>query len=218
MVHAQAVNFFCVRTGDKYPDEYVAKLRNMVHTHCTVRHTFNCITDHEPTLLGVSYHKATLPGWWAKVELFKLRRPLIYFDLDVVITGDLTPLLEWEGFGIIKLATDKAKAYSNNLTSEIVTPVFNSSVMKLTGNEYHVWDQFKPVVMERFKKGGDQRWITARMLDARTFPDEWFPSYKWGNAGGPCEDRPRDGSIATIFHGHPKPEEFESGWVADNWQ
>jgi hypothetical protein len=142
--------------------------------------------------------------------LFKLGKPLMYFDLDVVITGNLAPLTEWDGFGIIQ--DWNAIGYMRG-DDRVETPMYNSSVMKLVGDEGHVWDQFKPQMMQRFKRGGDQRWITARMPDARTFPAEWFPSYKVGNHA----DAPPDGALAVIFHGEPKPASFESGWVKDAW-
>ncbi len=192
--------FACVKTGPKYNGEYVRRLQKGIARHLPTRmdHEFVCFTD-DP-VPGVLCEKlpADLPGWWAKVGLFKLREPLIYLDLDVIVTGSLQPLLEWDGFGIIK---------------DWWLPGFNSSVMKLTGNEGHVWDDFIPEDMPRLRLG-DQQWVTEQMSGARTFPRSWFPSYK----ADKCQAKAPDGALAVIFHGLPKPCQITEGWVSETWR
>lgn len=183
----------------------------MVAKWLPLDHQFMCLTDRP--IRDVVWKRATLPGWWAKIHLFEFEVPLIYYDLDVVLTGDQTPLAEWDGFGIINDWSEVGYLAPDGV-GKVVTPMYNSSVMRLTGCERHVWEQFRPAVMERFKRGGDQRWITARMPGAKTFPPEWFASYKWGG----CEDAPPADSLAVIFHGNPKPHEIEGGWVEEYWK
>lgn len=187
----------CVRTGDRYGHEYVTRLRDGVARHLSVPHNFVCFTD-DP-VPGVKCYPlpADLPGWWSKIGLFKLKRPLIYFDLDVVITGDLSPLLEWQGFGAIK---------------DWWQPGFNSSVMVLTGDETRVWHNFTPDVMQRYP-GGDQQWIGEWFPpNLKTFPPSWFPSLKANS----CWEGPPEGAMAVILHGEPKPHQC-GGWVRDLW-
>jgi hypothetical protein len=188
----------CVKMGDKYGPEYVTRLRDGVARHLAAPHNFVCFTD-DP-VPGVKCYPlpAELPGWWAKLGLFRLKRPLIYFDLDVVITGDLSPLLKWQSFSAIKDWWLKG---------------INSSVMVLTGNEAHVWDRFKPDVMDRCY-GGDQQWIGEQFPpNLKTFPPHWFPSLKANS----CWESAPEGAMAVIFHGNPKPAEC-GGWVADAWR
>jgi hypothetical protein len=182
----------CVKTGDKYGPEYVVNLRNGVARHFPGDHNFVCFTD--KPVAGVNCYPlpADLPGWWAKLGLFKLGRPLIYFDLDVVITGSLQPLLCLDRFAIIK---------------DWWQPGYNSSVMVLTGKERHVWRDFKSDMIPSIP-GGDQDWITEKLPGALTFAPNWFPSFK------ASEINP--GAMAVIFHGNPKPHEL-GGWVADEW-
>lgn len=190
----------CVKTGDKYDDIYVRRLQSMVKRHLPPSRgcTFVCFTD--KAVPGVLSERlpADLPGWWAKVGLFKLGEPLVYFDLDVVITGDLGPLLAWEDFGIIR---------------DWWLPGFNSSVMKLTGEEGHVWESFTEEAMKRFHQG-DQQWITHQMTNARTFPKQWFPSWK----ANKCQEAAPDDALAVIFHGDPKPADITTGWVPEAWR
>lgn len=188
----------CVKTGTKYSKDYVLKLRNGVMRYAPDDTRFVCFTD-DP-VEGVECHSILDPqlrdaGWWAKIYLYSLDVPLINFDLDIVITGDLRPLIDWEGFGII---------------DDWNVPGYNSSVMKLTGKEGIVWDTFRPNVMNMMR--GDQDWLNVVLPNQKTFPREWFPSYK-GN--GCAKDVPA-GSIACIMHGFPKPHQC-GGWVKEMW-
>lgn len=187
----------CVKTGTKYSDDYVLKLRNGVARHLSQPHEFVCLTDRPVDGVACRPLPADLPGWWAKIGLFKLREPLVYFDLDVVITGSLEPLLEWKEFGILK---------------DYGLPMNNSSVMVLTGNEGNVWDNFSDDVMSRCKYG-DQQWITEQLPDAETFPEQWFPSLKAHR----CFSTFPKSALAVVFHGEPKPHEC-GGWVRNLWQ
>lgn len=182
----------CVKTGDKYGPEYVINLRNGIARHFPGEHNFVCFTD--KPVPGVQCYPlpADLPGWWAKLGLFKLKRPLIYFDLDVVITGSLQALECFDRFTILK---------------DWWLPTYNSSVMVLTGKEGAVWDNFKPEMMANYP-WGDQEYITHAMPGAQTFPETYFPSFKASGI--------RPGAMAVVFHGHPKPHEL-GGWVADEW-
>lgn len=185
-----------MRTGRKYSEEYVHRLKRGVGRHSKFRHEFFCFSDaliDGVTCLDVPPY---LPGWWAKAFLFSLGRPLIYFDLDVVITGDLTPLIDWDGFGILKDHNGKT---------------YNSSVMKLTGKETHVWERFTPNIMSHMH--GDQDWITECMPGAKTFPPAWFPSFKFDSCVGGVPPE----AMGCNFHGMPKPHQITSGWVPEAW-
>lgn len=187
----------CVKVGDKYNDEYVHKLKRGIERFMPCAHEFVCFGDQPVDGVKVRPVPSNLPGWWAKVFLFSLGEPLVYFDLDMVLTGDLSRLVKWEGFGILQ---------------DCWLPICNSSVMKLTGNEQRVWDEFHPGIMRELR--GDQDWINTVMPDAPTFPRAWFPVFK---ADG-CTAGPTDGAMAVNFHGFPKPGQISSGWVPDYWR
>ena len=44
---------------------------------------------------GIQRHplESDWPKWWAKIEAFRLKGPVLYFDLDTTICGDLSPLI-----------------------------------------------------------------------------------------------------------------------------
>lgn len=186
----------CVKTGDKYGDDYVLNLRDGVARNLGA-HQFICFTDRPVDGVVCKPLPADLPGWFAKLGLFKLGRPLIYFDLDVVITDYLYPLLFLDGFAIIR---------------DWWLPGFNSSVMVLTGNERDIWYRFDPEMIPTLIMG-DQQYISQELPDAQTFPPDWFPSYKADD----CKAAAPPGALAVIFHGNPKPHEL-GGWVNQAWR
>lgn len=191
------IHVACVKTGSRYSDAYVQKLKRGVERFFPVPHEFVCYGD--KPVGGVAHVEtpSILPGWWAKVFLFSLGRPLLYFDLDTVITGDLTRMREWDGFGILK---------------DCWSPGYGSGIMKLTGNEGHVWEKFRPGVMTMLR--GDQDWLNLVLPGQRTFPHEWFASYK----ADQCFHAPPEGAMAVNFHGIPKPHQVSSGWVPEYWK
>jgi hypothetical protein len=186
----------CVKVGDKFGDEYPIRLMNGVRRHWKGPLDFVCYTDSPVDGVPCAPLLAEYPGWWSKINLFGFRRPLVYFDLDVVITGDLTPLKEIDQFTIIK---------------DWWLPGYNSSVMVLTGNEHRVWSRFK--LEDRHKYNfGDQGFIHSVIPDANTFAPELFPSYKAND----CRQAIPEGAMAVVMHGNPKPDQCD-GWVKQHW-
>jgi hypothetical protein len=205
------INVVSVRVGDKYPIEYVIKLHDGIARHLDEEQAHYCLTDApdslpdgiEPILVNPS-----LPGWWAKVQLFDLDTmpwrngaELLYMDLDVCVTGRLEELPH----GIIR---------------DWHWPTYNSSVMRWRHGEHAaIWDRFTPDVIDRPTEsltgllpagqinGGDQEWI-SQVSAWETFPPDMFVSYR--NA----VSWPPETAKAVIFHGWPKMGDFdEEGWA-----
>jgi len=215
------IRFVCVRVGPRYPAEYVAILADMIARNaCNLdEFTIEAITDAPDELPeGVGYIPADPsipPSWWAKVQLFSPAMPwdegdrIIYFDLDVCITGRLEDLTERKG--IIK---------------DFNWPTYNSSVMVWDHGEHReAWDRFTPEVMTApgsivpphalpsgTPNGGDQEWLT-QIGGWDYLPEEWCVSYR-----SSATIWPPAGSKAVIFHGEPKPPEVKDGWVPDVWK
>jgi hypothetical protein len=90
--------------GRQYSPEWVLRLRDQVAARLPVPHDFVCLTNLAlpgVALPGVRTLPLTTnrPGWWAKLEMFNPAHDLgdrvLYLDLDVYVTGDLTPLVEF---------------------------------------------------------------------------------------------------------------------------
>lgn len=82
----------CVlKSGGIYDASWVAKLRCGVAKHLPLRHRFVCLSDVDVPCERIQL-KHGWPGWWSKIELFKLEGPVLFADLDTAIVGDLTDI------------------------------------------------------------------------------------------------------------------------------
>jgi hypothetical protein len=186
----------CFKTGTKFGNEYVLRLRDGVRRHSD--QDLVCFTNDPVPGVDCRPLPVDLPKWWCKIGAYMLGQPLICLDLDIVILGSLQPLLEWQGFGTLKNPWLKG---------------YNTSVIKLTGWETDVWSRFTPGVMATMR--GDQDWLNVAMPGAATFPPTWFPSWKVHRLF--TLDEPPPGAIACICHGSPRPHQITARWFQNHW-
>jgi hypothetical protein len=207
----------CVRTGDRYGIEYVAKLRDMVARYLPMPHRFICLTDQPETLAGVEMIPLMgLPGWWAKMALFSRsfrgEGRCLYFDLDTVIIGDLTPLAEIEApFAICANFTRAVNpAYPCRYGSciMVLADSFGSDIWASFMSESH-----------RFIQGctyGDQQAIEQLYPDAILLQDVLPAGYLVGRREF-TDERP-EGAAVMIFAGKHKPHNTTHKWLREAWQ
>lgn len=179
----------CVfKESETYKRSHVDRLEQLVAHHMSQPYKFVCVDDSE------------LPGWWAKIDLFRpgrFRGRVLYLDLDTTVIGGLDDLANYPpafaaigNFAEIKEA-NKAR--------------FNSSVMAWDADDAgHLFTEFTASVMDRMK--GDQDWISERMLDAQEFPADWCVSYKVRRYLK-LRTLPTDARV-ICYHGKPKPWEL----------
>ena len=90
----------CVyKSGGDFDVSYVNRLKTGIDRNLSIPFELICLTDRISEVLGIPNIKIVplvngWPGWWNKIELFNLSGPALYFDLDVVIDGDITPLAD----------------------------------------------------------------------------------------------------------------------------
>lgn len=209
------VNIVCINQGDYQGRgvQYVNTLHDMVTRNLptTVEGRFHVFTD----ALATGYHPdiqqhvlpRDLKGWWCKLlmfkpDLFPADERMVYFDLDVCITGALDPLIAYDG----EFAT---------LTDFYTPAVYNTSVMAWrSGFGKHIWEGWnmagRPLVA-----GGDQIAIWHQHRGAERL-QELFPrafvSFKQS-----AQLAIPDGAKVVCFHGAPKPAEVTTGWVPRVW-
>jgi hypothetical protein len=128
----------------------------------------------------------SLPGWWAKLDVFRhdLGR-VCYFDLDVTIQRlDFLGTLPQDGLCGMR------DAYSPNGCN------LNSSVMVWTGHRPHIMEGF---CMEKTMlfPGGDQQWIAAHEPDITFIHPPDVVSFK-------KHGKPLNAGV-IVYHGKPKP-------------
>lgn len=168
-----------VQANVPYDVEYVERLAAMVRKHLKVPHRFVCLTD-RPWLLPDGMDRMPiasphpLPGWWAKVELFRPGRftgRVLYLDLDTLVVDSLEPVVSWPApFAVIP---DGGSSFQPRNGRRVVKR-FNSSVMVFDPDAgAPVWQACTPAAMAHL--WGDQDLIGEVLPDASTFPLAWFP-------------------------------------------
>ena len=201
----------CVKYGSKYGPIYVNRLASMVRRWSSVETDFICFTE-DPSGLDTGIRTLPLPirnlsgqkihGYWNKLALFRDRiqevsSHMLYFDLDVVITGTIEPLLFYD--------SDFAMA------SNCYAPSFSSSVMRIkNGVRPEIWTDFSEFEVE--EELGDEDWISLKVPDADIFPEDWCSIYRLHAVQGIPE-----GSIVVSFGGKPNPDEYPSPWIKNYW-
>lgn len=207
----------CVRTGTRYGPEYVERLRNMVARHLPLEHRVVCLTDQPERIEGVECIEVHgLPRWWAKMALFgpeiRGNDRTLFFDLDTVIVGDLTPLAEWDGtFGIC--------ANFTWLSGHPDWPCrYGSCVMSLApGFGDHIWRAFW-AERERWMAEcprGDQQAIEQIYPHATLLQDVMPEGYFVGRRE--FTERKPDGAAVMVFAGRAKPHNTPYQWLKEAW-
>jgi hypothetical protein len=170
-------------------------------------------------------------SWWYKMQLFNnqlFSGQLLYFDLDVVVTGNLDWItqLPQRNFWAVHDFRRLWKKSSRTI---------NSSVMYFNTEEYHyIWQKFQqqPIgnIIGSYK--GDQDFITEAVnpRHLRYFDLEKILSWRWQIVNNGTRHRspattvknsniiiPSTASV-LIFHGIPKPHEVDAPVVQQHWR
>jgi hypothetical protein len=229
----------CVIHGDAYSWTYVERLYNMLQRNITPGIRLHVYTEaHRPVPEPMIKHPLIDWGiggpkrsWWYKLQLFNTANfagPLLYFDLDTVIVGNIDWLwnLSLRNFWAVQ-----DFKYLWRPTHQGI----NSSVMWWDTRLYgHIWRDFKPKDIDALIRvhPGDQDYLTQN-LDSRSlrfFPQERVKSWRWQCLDGGYNFKqrmyqtPGTGTLlqkntsVLIFHGKPKPNEVDDAVVLEHWR
>jgi hypothetical protein len=213
---------------------YVERLMASIQENISMRCNLVCLTDCKPKAEnhwviermhdGPSRYfffnelEHDWPGWWSKIELFRLPPPVLYFDLDTVIMGDITPLAKWvmdDCNGMMMLRG----FYKSDQCS---------GIMGWRRDLYEIYNRFKDrfapnanfqsnrlgvsMTVNNRKYRGDQDWLRV-VLPSVNVPvvlaQDVFSgvySYKVNIQGKVTPDDAR----IICFHGKPRPHEVEA--------
>lgn len=181
--------FVCVlRSGGIYTPKHVERLQKQLDRPLT------CLSDLKFTMDGVKvlplFH--SFPGWWSKIEIFRLQGPIVYLDLDVDISGNPDEL------------------YTKEFTmwvDPLYPTGFNSSVMswsKTPTNIYHKFltspDKFQRA-FKTWPKAGDQGFIQEYAPEVKGYSEGLIRSYRAYVKDHGIDDN----TVVVAYHGKPKP-------------
>lgn len=183
--------FACVRWGDKFSQNFVTRLYDMVERNYRGSAEFWCLTDDVAHNLP-SYIKAVplpsehgLEAWWNKMylfhpDMFPAGSRIVFLDLDVVIQRDITSLVNYYKPYYLTLidATWKIMNLSDMGVNQVNPSnsydcAINSSVMVWTAGELdQMWTHFEADYdFYIIKYRGIDRWLVNERMPLNYLPD-----------------------------------------------
>jgi len=202
-MRTKSIQVVCLNWGDYLGrgSEYVEKMSAMVERNLSHPHTFTEVTERD------------LPqgreGWFNKLYLLEMfDGPVLYLDLDLVITGSIDVLVEYGMSLPDRIWARDDWSYSVLRDEHGREKTINSSVMFWHGKkDMHGAEQLIA------STHGDQGIITQLFWPDHIalLPGHLIKSYKYDYLQG------KGHSPVCVFHGKPKPHEVSEGWVIEHW-
>jgi hypothetical protein len=202
----------CVlKSGGDFKPKHVKIMADMIASNTTVDYNFVALTDMSiENGISTELLQCNLTGWWSKVELFYLKGPVLYMDLDNIVVDNLDNLLE-------------IVAVMNRYEALMLEP-FNphrkfgnwaSAVMAWCGPYPQIVDQLTKWIVNAY--GREQMYVSETLeemgINIRPVQDyARVYSYKRHCRHG----KPDDAQI-ICFHGRPRPWDAArmDNWVSD---
>jgi hypothetical protein len=201
----------CVKTGTKYPSEYANILARSLIKH-GYKGKLACITDNPADLDLSIINPVIMPNpdksWWDKLYLYSwghgINDSLIYYDLDMVIVGDVGCFQDWSSY-IVGSRFDDDK-------------FINSTLVHIPQNfGIHVWLTYNENREEIKKKyDWDSKYLDSMIGTSFRWQDLYpnaLVSYKFHVRGKELHGDAR----AVSFHGKPNPNEVSDEFVKIHW-
>ncbi len=219
----------CMKWGTRYGAEFVNRLYSAIQRNTDRKTRLVCFTDDSsginplvqcepipeinlpPELIHTPWRKLTM---WAS-PLADLKGDVLFLDLDLVITGSLDPLFDYEAgrFCVIRNWTQPNSQIGN--TSCFRFPI---------GKYSHIYDDIQTNPDEILKKYRIEQVYISREIDDMVFwPPLWCASFKhtllprWPINFFKTPPLPKDTRIVA-FTGKPDQDEALIGhWPVKSW-
>jgi len=183
-----------LRGGGDYNPSHVYSLEGMVHKYLGAE--FLCLSDqhllceHSPLIHG-------WPGWWSKMEIFRLEPPVLYLDLDTIIREYAHDVLEAAAGRDFVILRDVYRGRHDRLAMQ-------SSVMYWSKPMGWLYEKYaeKPVFD---LPHGDQEFL-ERNLSSADYWQDFTPSVVSYKADL-IPEGPKPHHKIVFFHGKPRPWE-----------
>ncbi|KRX07220.1 hypothetical protein PPERSA_00377 [Pseudocohnilembus persalinus] len=213
------INIVCVKWGTRYGYEYVNKLYRGIKRNTTLKFKFFCFTDDKEGLepeITAKPLKEEWKRWWGKASLFAedkdIEGSVFYIDLDMIVTGNIDEILQYQSaFAILK--TDQFACEQLNkggYNSSIM--IWDSSIMKPV---YQVLkDNYDAITkyLNRF-----DFWLEMMIENAEFLNDKFTNNI--ADYLNDCKDKQQlsDQTKIVCFPRTPKPEDCHEQWVYEHW-
>lgn len=219
----------CMKWGDRYGPEYVNRLYGAIKRQTDRPTRLVCFTDNVEGIIDdvqtepipdINLTPETISLPWRKLAMWKypladLEGDVLFLDLDLVITGNLDALLDYEPgrFCVIENWTQKGQN------------IGNTSVFKFpTGKYQHIYNDLQENPDRILSKYRIEQLYISREIDDMVFwPKDWCVSFKhsllpqWPMNFFKTPKLPADTKVVA-FTGKPDQDEAVIGkWPEKKW-
>ncbi len=199
-----------LRTGGDFKREHVEYQRRAFQKHLTVPFEFRCLTD-DPQHPDDIQLEHNWPGWWSKLEVFKLQGPVFYIDLDMIVRNNIDDLMQGHAFTQLRhFRLPKSPKPNSGLMAWGKYEPYTPSDLSIIYGRFTTNPEW---FMKEYAKGGDEAFIRDYSPVSWERWQEKFPgrvvSYKIDckheqEEGGKVVKIPETASV-ICFHGPPRP-------------
>jgi hypothetical protein len=196
----------CVlKTGGEFLPQHVLRLGNQFCVHAPESADFVCLTD-DPGLDDLRMKmplEHRWPGWWSKVESFKIPGPAILLDLDVSIVSDMSRMMD--------IAREIPLTMCRGFWGADDPSPINSSVVAWSGDASALYHDFAAnagayIADYRFRnKWGDQAWIRDHWRGDIALWQDVLPGAVVSFKRDFLLGRSIEGACIVASHGQPRP-------------
>jgi hypothetical protein len=193
-----------LKTSQDYKREYV----NLIYKQCqeyAPNIEFICISD-DSLVPGYVKMEHNWPKWWPKIEIFKIPGPVLYLDLDTIITSNLTELIAES----MKYEFIAIRDFYKNQKME---RTLGSGVMFWSGDMRYLYDEFLKDPETNMREcmstrwWGDQGFIEKTIKTPVVYWQDIAPN-KLVSWKVHCGNGIPSTAAIVAFHGKPKPWEI----------
>lgn len=134
------IKIFCLYYEGKYTKDYVDKLYRGIKRNCKVPFRFYAYSDTPVMCDHMIMLRDTLPGHWHKIKFFDKKftgeGDIIVMDIDQVIVGDITEMIEYP------VGNNELVSYDKWWTDDRATTI-NGGWYKFKAGDFQcVWDKY----------------------------------------------------------------------------
>lgn len=185
-----------LRTGGEYKPLHVHALYKQVQVHLP-QADFVCVSDSTELQCNVLPLKHDWPGWWSKMEVFRLQGPVLYMDLDTIITNNCDEWLE-------KIQDKQFVLLRDIYRGEKNPHAMGSGIMYWSNDMSVLYHDYIRVGCPTDIRGGDQEFLEQSLNTAEYIQDftDTVVSYKAQIRDG---DYNSENATVIYFHGQPRP-------------
>lgn len=164
----------CVR-GRSFSIPDIQRLQKNVDRWIDREYDFYCLTNYEghlPQPIKKIQMHHSWPGWWGKMELYRLDMPpgrTLYIDQDTYVVDSLSAVLDYSGDFVLFRNRNRKNIEKTVLRYQAGIMLFDSGQW---GWVYSKFRQDAPRYMKTFR--GDQDVLGYWLPDQPMFPDHWM--------------------------------------------